>query len=219
MEPKYPHSTSHCHRPSTYKPETLRATDYVDISSKVIFLHDTRLIYDTIPNGGRAFPPGSHGFFYYYLPPGAPSVAGQIRFRLTPTSSPDSFHQGTDLLTTFGLPWTYHLLPGVHRMAHRELWNHLFRDKLTSPSVLSEWEAILENLPTRPRPSSTILYSLDEPFPYDFSATKHIFWLMANGKLHRIEQQPLFSQYKKQVFEGSFTSPPPSSVSPAMIFQ
>ncbi|RPD68330.1 hypothetical protein L226DRAFT_576500 [Lentinus tigrinus ALCF2SS1-7] len=51
------------------------------------------------------------GFLYYYQPPRAPPLAGEIRFRLTPSNDPGSFASGTDFTTKSGAtPWSIPLL-------------------------------------------------------------------------------------------------------------
>ena len=76
----------------------------------------------------HTFPPATSGFFYYHSPPpGAPDIAGDIRFRVTNDRDPSSFTGGTDLMI-HGLPWLIPLVPNSE-VSHRFLPS-LRRDSL-----------------------------------------------------------------------------------------
>ncbi|KAG6883713.1 hypothetical protein C0992_008034, partial [Termitomyces sp. T32_za158] len=53
------------------------------------------------------FPPKTQGFLYYHCHPHLPPTTGEIRFRVTESSDPTYFHNGTDLVRADGvLPWS-----------------------------------------------------------------------------------------------------------------
>ncbi|RPD54422.1 hypothetical protein L227DRAFT_479740, partial [Lentinus tigrinus ALCF2SS1-6] len=46
------------------------------------------------------------GFLYYYQPPHAPPLAGELRFRITASVDPASFPSGVDHTIQQGVPWS-----------------------------------------------------------------------------------------------------------------
>jgi hypothetical protein len=136
--------------------------------------------YENIWGTGPVFPLGSHGFFYYQLPPSLPPIAGEIRFRIVSTSNPASFHQGDDLGTPFDLPWCIQLLGTAGKRFYRHKWDLLLRDGLVTQSV-SEYQSITRHSERKPRPTSYIHFTLDQPFPLELGNISPNIWLTANG--------------------------------------
>ncbi|KAI0636051.1 hypothetical protein C8Q77DRAFT_1101092 [Trametes polyzona] len=105
---------------STLSPDNLREGDWVDLSRlshyafKALQTVDgrtrpvelTRLTYHHIHRGEPIpFPENTQGFFYF-APHAEHDIAGEIRFRITKSRSPDSFQEGEDLLAPNALlPW------------------------------------------------------------------------------------------------------------------
>ena len=83
------------------------------------------------------FPPGTHGFMYYHVPPNSSPLAGELRFRITPSTSPMSFAAGADLLAENDQPWRYPLYKIMMRPeASREIAALLLQDQLVSQRTL-----------------------------------------------------------------------------------
>ena len=83
------------------------------------------------------FPPGTHGFMYYHVPPNSSPLAGELRFRITPSISPMDFAAGADLLIENDQPWRYPLYKIMMRPeASREITALLLQDQLVSQRTL-----------------------------------------------------------------------------------
>ncbi|TFK83911.1 hypothetical protein K466DRAFT_242982 [Polyporus arcularius HHB13444] len=109
------------HRPATIRtldPTRLTRSDHFTIK---LVPNSTMWVYVRNPGGTTsrfqlALPssssvhdrshPALGGFLYYYQPPRAPPLAGEIRFRITASDDPATFSSGTDVTTgAGGLPW------------------------------------------------------------------------------------------------------------------
>ena len=82
------------------------------------------------------FPPGTHGFLYYHVPPCSSPLSGELRFRLTPSRDPASFAEGSDLFTERSMPWRYPLYKIVHRVYWTDIVALLLQDGLVSQHTL-----------------------------------------------------------------------------------
>ena len=141
----------------TLSPHKLVPDDYVDFSFKVQPLlgvilpscqsTDWDAIISSSPHKSDPAPlmgrrgsnkplPGIHGFLYYYVPPNGSPLAGELRFRVTPTRDPSSFATGSDLLTDLAIPWRYPLYKMVHRPSYQALIALLLQDGLVSRRTL-----------------------------------------------------------------------------------
>jgi hypothetical protein len=187
---------------STLHPRLLQETDYLDISSQsMISLRGSRkknrpgylpIEMRYYPRDPQPFPPGSHGFLYYITPPGLPPTAGEIRFRITPTNSPASFHLGTDLLSPYGMPWRIQIFSRANSLSWESLCNFLLRDRQITHPVLSEMMATIG--PSSRSILPNCLFSLEQPFPYEFSTTGYIVWAAANGELTKAATEGLLTE-------------------------
>ncbi|KAG6883047.1 hypothetical protein C0992_009869, partial [Termitomyces sp. T32_za158] len=98
----------------TLDPERLQTGDFVDFSgfrgrSIRAGLKDGRQIRGKIlySSNGSSFPLNTQGFLYYHHYPHLPPTTGEIRFRVTKSSDPSYFRNGTDLMALDGvLPWS-----------------------------------------------------------------------------------------------------------------
>ncbi|KAI1783720.1 hypothetical protein LXA43DRAFT_1067387 [Ganoderma leucocontextum] len=134
----------------TLDPAKLIQDDYIDFSSKCcptlrIILRSTdpltaRLARNPEFHGllwsSKMYPPGTHGFMYYHTPPSSSPLAGELRFRVTPSRDPASFATGSDLLTERGIPWRYPLYKIVCRPNYRDIVALLLQDGLVSQQTL-----------------------------------------------------------------------------------
>ncbi|PIL27883.1 hypothetical protein GSI_10005 [Ganoderma sinense ZZ0214-1] len=137
----------------TLDPHKLVQDDYIDFSLKAqprlgVVLQSRRStdplicrslhnpIFTAVPWSTNKFPPGTHGFLYYHVPPNGSPLAGELRFRVTPTRDPASFATGSDLLTDRAMPWRYPLYKLVCRPSCQDLVALLLQDRLLSQRTL-----------------------------------------------------------------------------------
>ena len=140
----------------TLDPSKLVEADYVDLSLLRqplvgVLLQSGGSSNPSIPRRGSGsadfigrpswssgkFPAGTHGFLYYHIPPYSSPLAGELRFRITPSRDPASFAAGSDLFTERdNMPWRYPLYKLVHRARYRDLVTLLLQDGLVSQSTL-----------------------------------------------------------------------------------
>ena len=74
---------------------------------------------------------------YYHVPPNSSPLAGELRFRITPSTSPMDFAAGADLLIENDQPWRYPLYKIMMRPeASREIAALLLQDQLASQRTL-----------------------------------------------------------------------------------
>ncbi|KAI0675708.1 hypothetical protein C8Q78DRAFT_344774 [Trametes maxima] len=147
----------------------------------------------SLPN--HRFPPDSRGFLYYHLPPGAPPLAAEIRFRLTRAPDPRLFAAAPDLLTTWGLPWSIPLLHILGGRGSDPLWPILLADGLVSEDLSARATALSPkrpegppgsvSVPGRPAlgPSTRILHAFGQPFLLDFSKYQLAFWMVGHDRV------------------------------------
>ena len=172
-------SYSHLHvayvrhpRLTTLDPQRLTPACYTDLSGKGSFCIHTpnqtgkkskpismgrKLPLE--PAGPAIFPPNTAGFLYYHPPPaGAPDIAGQIRFRVTNSRSPESFHKGDDLLHR-GIPWRIPLVPFNPRS--EAFFPLLLADKFITEDQFHRCRKVASS---RQLQSGTAVYALGQPF-------------------------------------------------------
>ncbi|TBU22350.1 hypothetical protein BD311DRAFT_770571 [Dichomitus squalens] len=82
------------------------------------------------------YPPDTRGFLYYFLPPHSPPLAGEIRFRRTPSSDPAGFAAGSDLLVSDGSVWKLPLFRLAVQKILYPLLPLLLQDGLVSQKTL-----------------------------------------------------------------------------------
>ncbi|KAG6895949.1 hypothetical protein C0992_011338, partial [Termitomyces sp. T32_za158] len=99
-------------------PERLQTSDFINFSDVtkqgiVARLEDERRISGKIfyTRDRQRFPSNVQGFLYYHCHPHLPPTTGEIRLRVTESSDPSYFRNGTDLMTADGaLPWSIPVL-------------------------------------------------------------------------------------------------------------
>jgi hypothetical protein len=100
----------------------------------------------SFPDGRRGkrqiWPDHSKGFLYYHTPPNRPRIAGEVRFRLTPTNDPSTFEQGTDLCfddtaydNTFTQTWKRPLYSLATNTSTRPLYDKLIEEGIIPPEL------------------------------------------------------------------------------------
>ncbi|KAM5537499.1 hypothetical protein V8D89_008826 [Ganoderma adspersum] len=108
-----------------------------DLSSNPLYHRPYRNAnFSGAPWSSNRFPPGTHGFIYYHVPPYSSPLAGELRFRVTSSRNPASFTAGTDLLTERGMPWRYPLYKIVCRPNWTDFVALLLQDGLVSQPTL-----------------------------------------------------------------------------------
>ncbi len=127
---------------TTLDPTKLTSDDYIDLSSRamvytMLSAHNYNPAHSACACIGskgwpiEMFPPDTRGFLYYRTPWGPP-IAGELRFRLTPTPDPATFSMGSDLVTANGVQWNIPLYSIPLRMRYRNFQAQLLRDGLVS---------------------------------------------------------------------------------------
>ena len=150
------------------------------------------------------FPPNTTGFLYYHVPPYSSPLAGEVRFRITPSSDPDSFATGSDLLMENGVPWRIPLLYVAGRDAFNDLHALLLQDGLVTPQVLDSVmsvEAIMKKGEDHIKGGSSVT-AIISSFKRGFSLR---FGRHANGAWVIIGQDTVARRYIAHV--GSFRVP------------
>ncbi|KAF9031316.1 hypothetical protein BJ165DRAFT_1599301 [Panaeolus papilionaceus] len=118
------------------------------------------------------FPSGTRGFLYYHSPSDRPRIAGQLRFRVTPSDDPASFSHGHDL--TFSrtsprspTPWNIYCFNIPNNKAYASLHSHLVNEGLVEGSLVA---AIRKMRPIQKLDNGTkFLFTLSDPFEIDYA--------------------------------------------------
>ena len=197
---------------STLHPDRLKNNDFLDVSGierKYILTKwgrtDFRNHRDLEGTDYTPFPPGSHGFLYYYTDPNLPAVAGEVRFRLTANNEPSSFNSGRDLLRPYGLPWAISLLNISHVKYRDPLKRQLLEDGLVDPRVMQRCERLFRNTKWNIAPH-IILYSLHQPFVVDMGAASFDVGVVTNDSesIHRCSIRAVFRVDRRRPYTGAF---------------
>ena len=140
------------------------------------------------------YPPDTNAFLYYFMPRGKPSIAGELRLRLTSSGDPASFESGSDLLGTNGQPWS-RPLPYLPRY-YLPLYEKLREEELVSDGL----DRVLSTLPSK-FPSYRAphrLYTLDDTFIIDFSCNRlyfHVITEKASRRCFSLEHLGIVVKY------------------------
>ena len=128
--------------------------------------YDSNMIESVVQR--PTFPPGTKAFLYYFMSPGKPRIAGELRLRVASSNDPASFKSGSDLLLLNGQPWTRPLT------VLSKLYPPLY-DKLREEGfVPNDLDTVLSTFPPaefRYR-RTQLLYTLNDPFIVDFSSNE-----------------------------------------------
>lgn len=126
-----------------------------------------RMRYTLHAGSQLPFPPNTGGFLYFHRPPpGAPDLAGDIRFRVTNDPDPASFAAGHDL-QLYGVPWTKALAPWAG--AVRGFESMLLDDGLIMPKQLDRLRMLTKGA-GRAQIRGAI-YAYKQPFTIDLRNT------------------------------------------------
>ena len=167
--------------------------------------HNAR--FSGAPWSSNRFPPGTHGFIYYHVPPYSSPLAGELRFRVTSSRNPKSFTAGTDLLTERGMPWRYPLYKIVCRPTWTDIVALLLQDGLVSQRTLDLITAAVAPFQARSRHTNcnarhTRVGGLAPP-----DAARHPNRLSSTPVLSAFGQEFLLHYSAGRNFCGVFASP------------
>ncbi|KAM5537477.1 hypothetical protein V8D89_008804 [Ganoderma adspersum] len=180
----------HRRRISTLDPTKLTPDDYVDLSCRysvhvTLSAHDYNPAYNASasisPTGwpDRTFPPDIRGFLYYRAPWGPP-LAGELRFRVTPTPDPASFATGSDLVAPNGVPWNIPLYNIPFMTCHHGLQAQLLRDGLV-PQRAFDVLASAAGIRCHRAMNTHIVTAFGQDFRLQFSESKSCSLLFAGA--------------------------------------
>ena len=164
--------------------------------------HPTLTFYVLLPHGARHvtvhFPmveslqltSGSDrgGSLYYHRPSRAPPLAGEIRFRLTPSPEPTSFSAGVDLTNKSGTPWRISL-PSIPTCESWDPFGVLLNevDQTVSEEVmtLARESGGLRTTCSGDSYVTRCLYAFGQPFEFSLDQKWHTFTLVGKDALLR----------------------------------
>ncbi|TFK83910.1 hypothetical protein K466DRAFT_602453 [Polyporus arcularius HHB13444] len=134
------------------------------------------------------------GFLYYRRPLHAPPLAGELRFRLTPSNDPDGFLHGLDYTPaeTAGFPWCLHL-PDIARNLSFAPIRHLLTvsDGLVPQRLMNiAWKHPRLNQAGSTR-RTRYLHAFGQPFALPLERTCHTFTFVGTERLDRATLQAL----------------------------
>ena len=131
-----------------------------------------RLYYGKMTSLKNAsYPPDTKAFLYYFIPPGKPRIAGELRLRVASSDDLTSFESGSDLLLINGRTWTRPLCTLSNH--YLPLYKKLREDQL----IPDDLDAFLSTLHQKRYNfgRSHLIHTLHDTFIVDFSANSSVF--------------------------------------------
>lgn len=179
---------------STFNQHKLLRSDHIDVSNfarPIVKLNDSeqhtwQMSYRELRGERVQFPSNSRGFLYFHQPQGAPLLAGELRFRLTPSDLPKSFSQGEDCMTPEGDVWKIPLFVLHSFPYHRHIYQRLRKDGLVSDALHLKLADVLKTC-LCPRNTSVILHSLDQVFPVNFAVRSLRFFIVGDSSCRMVD--------------------------------
>jgi len=175
---------------STLCSKRLKPTDYVDLSGRsrvnvTLPCGPTFLGYPKINVAGH-FPPNTRGFFYYYTPPKAPPLVGELRFRCA--SNLDDFHNGKDLvLKDKFTPWSIPLYALANHVSYAKWREQLILDNLVTQATLDKWvtakNTARDILKRDVGQDWPVLYYITQPFILRFNRVAFSFYAATKDEI------------------------------------
>ncbi|TFK45336.1 hypothetical protein OE88DRAFT_1740383 [Heliocybe sulcata] len=180
--------------------------DFVDITGKMtrnarfpVAPEEPRLQLRYFKSGGRnniPFPPNTRGFFYWHLEPDAPPLAGQLRFRTTTSSDPDTFPTGRDLQLPDGRIWCISLFDIARISQYSGLRVHLVSEELVTAEVLDTGLHVSASSGARichPSTESLLIWKFGQRFLVDLPSACMACWIIGSSAAGRLRLPPLSS--------------------------
>ncbi|KAG5644392.1 hypothetical protein DXG03_008620, partial [Asterophora parasitica] len=191
----------------TLHPDLLLPSDFVDLQrQKAILYVQSRsdastvyLNYHSNPRNGKSsrvlFPSNATGFLYLHRPPSLPSIAAQIRLRITPEPDPDLFSIGADLLRG-PRPWSIHLPQIVTSDMYAPFKAQIASDGLLDGGFMDSlklaWQDCANLLP-----DTQTIVTLTQPFEINLEDTATFIRILTTGTQRRIIFQGLFVDHRQ----------------------
>ena len=153
------------------------------------------------------YPPDTSAFLYYFMSPGKPRIAGELRLRVASSDDFASFKSGSDLLLPDGLTWSRPLYALSKVEDFLLLYKTLREDRL----VPDDLDTVLSTLPSRQLnyTRSRLLYTLNDTFIVDFSSSFICFVITEQGvetlnfSRHFLDNR---RRYKKFPYTGAYAN-------------
>ncbi|KAF8350383.1 hypothetical protein F5887DRAFT_1069407 [Amanita rubescens] len=181
---------------STLCPMRLQPSDCIDLSGLI----RPRL---SLPCGVTAilgypnitsksfFPQNTRGFLYYYTPPKAPPLAGEVRFRCA--NSLKDFPNGKDLLSINKFtPWSIPLYALANRVSYSGIREQLMLDDLVSQTMFDKWDRNAISFSPGVNLPLPILYYLRQPVLLPFDRRDFAFYTVTKEKIGVCRTHNLF---------------------------
>ncbi|KAI0919811.1 hypothetical protein AcV5_001779 [Taiwanofungus camphoratus] len=157
-------------------------------------LNKSAIYYWVDPTAVLPFPQGTDGFLYYYSNPRLSPMLGEIRFRITPSSSPKSFDEGADLLLPRGSPWCIPFLILVTAKKYQKLREVLLRDGLITNDLVDQCARVIQQTDFLVTRHHRYIHSLKYPFYMDFGSYGTHRVIGDDKLLHVNLSSPLFQE-------------------------
>ena len=127
------------------------------------------------------------------MSPEKPPIAGELRFRVASSDNHASFERGSDLLRPNGQIWSYSLYSLQKK--YPLLYEKLREDRL----VPDDLDTALSNLPsTLSHRRSRILYTINDTFILNFSASEMCFFVITEQRVEYLRlREPFIDQREK----------------------
>ena len=176
---------------TTFCPKRLRPSDHFDFSGmmrpylRLRVASGTRVRLGYTP-ARDVFPPNTRGFLYYYTPPKAPLLAGELRFRCA--NNLEGFSNGKDLLCPDKFnPWSIPLHELANRASFVTLAEQLMFDGLVSQITLDKWnKKAIDTFTGNPRECGAphpVLYYLRQPLLIRFDRSTSLIYTVTKDNV------------------------------------
>ncbi|RDX43195.1 hypothetical protein OH76DRAFT_1488084 [Lentinus brumalis] len=204
---------------STLDPTRLTSADYLTIKSTqddywlyVYTHHFSETVRFRLPRSERARQDRAHagGFLYYHHAARAPPLAGELRFRVTPSCDPTSFPSGIDLVTDRGVPWSVPL-PVIAKFKKYEPLRHLLTsvDETVAQQVIDLAQALdgHRQLSSGNLLGCRYIHSFGQSFDFALDGRKHAFVFIGKDRTAHItlDLTAFFSSGRPSVHHAPFS--------------
>jgi hypothetical protein len=186
---------------STLSPVRLTPADYMDLSGRVC-IHGA-----SFWKPGKHylhFPDQTHGFFYYVPGPAHAPVAGEVRFRITPSAKRTGFKRGHDLLLPSSpMPWRVPLVSIIQsKRNHLHMYERLCEDGVINNDLVAAVREH-ESSSTRRKRTTPILHSLSQPFYHEISKVCIHLCVAQGYQLSKLVRMELPLEYPRTYAGGT----------------
>ncbi|KZT24299.1 hypothetical protein NEOLEDRAFT_1135069 [Neolentinus lepideus HHB14362 ss-1] len=176
----------------TLNPQNLSPEDFVVLSGRMTPLVRLRADLGRCPfwqllysAHHKHFPDDTQGFFYWHTDPGAPVLAGQVRFRVTNSKDPASFQGGQDLRLPGGDPWRVSLFDVARYTQYKVLRSVLLSDGLVTRDHLDSALRVLRSASPgskHPDYESNIIWRFGQVIRVSLELTSFSVWVVSDSQ-------------------------------------